>query len=103
MLHIIVALEQDGLNARILILPFEVTDTNIDLESAVRKAATAYCKTPEGKEMFAHNCPCFNWGDFNRYVPQSTCEQFGFRKVEIATADCSVVNWDEQLVEKLQY
>lgn len=79
-------------------LSFEVPDSDFDLIEACKKAAVAYCKTEEGYEIFTEdNCHCFNWADFDLYVPNSIMEQFGFRKIEGVNADYTV-DFDEQLV-----
>lgn len=79
-------------------LSFEVPDTNFDLIEACKKAAHAYCETEEGYVVFTNSqCHCFNWADFDVYVPNSIMEQFGFRKIEGVKADYTV-DWEEQLV-----
>ncbi len=83
---------------QIITLSFEVPDANFDLIEACKKAAVAYCKTEEGYKVFTeNNCHCFNWADFDLYVPNSIMEQFGFRKIEGVNTDY-IVDFDEQLV-----
>ena len=97
MRRIITAIERDGMDIRILTLVFEVPDNDFNLEQAVRKACTAYCKTEEGKAVYEGNCQSFNWADFEAEVPNEICQQFGFQKID-SDVDTIEVNWDEHLV-----
>lgn len=101
MLRTVVAIERDGLDFRVLTLQFEVPNEDFDLKDAVCKAATDYCKTPDGKKTYDYNCSYFNWADFATNVPQEFCERYGFKKVDSAVSDIEV-NWDEQLVDDSQ-
>lgn len=98
MLRTITAFEQDGFNRRILVLVFDVPNEAFDLEAAVRAASVEYCRTEEGKDTYEGNCHCFNWADFDMYVPDEICEKHGFKKVRTESAE-EFVNWDEQLVQ----
>ena len=99
MLRNIVAIERDGFKVRTLTIVCEVPSKDFDLISAAKKAATDFCKTNEGREVYIGNCDCFNWADFEVYVPNSFCEIHGFRKVDSVLSDNEVV-WDEQIVDE---
>lgn len=101
MLQTVVAIERDGLDVRTLTLLFEVPDEHFYLEYWVRKAATDYVKTEEGRRVYSYNCHWFNWADFAMSVPNSFCEKYGFRMVDTALSDITV-DWDEQLVDDSQ-
>lgn len=101
MLRTVVAVERDGFNARVLTLHFDVPSKGFDLVAAVRKAATDYCKTENGKKVYEYNCSAFNWADFDMSVPQEFCEKNGFRKVDSTVPDIEV-DLDEQLVDEFE-
>lgn len=101
MIRTITAIERDGTNVRTLSLSFEVPDKQFDLVAAIKKAATDYCKSKDGKDVFDYNCSCFNWADFHCHVPQSFCIKYGFKKIESSTSDIEV-DWDEQLVNSTE-
>lgn len=101
MLRTVVAIERDGLDFRVLTLQFDVPSKEFDLKDAVCKAATDYCKTPDGKRTYDYNCSFFNWADFAMSVPQDFCEKYGFKRVDSVVSDIEV-DWDEQLVDDAQ-
>ncbi len=99
MLRTVVAVERDGFDIRTLTLRFDVPSEDFNLANAVRKAATDYCKTEQGRNTFECNRSCFNWADFDMFVPQEFCERYGFRKLDAVLSDIEV-DLDEQLVDE---
>ena len=99
MIKTIVATERDGFDIRTLSISFDVPSDDFDLIEAVKKAATDYCLTDEGKMVYEGNCNCFNWGDFATYVSNSFCEPYGFKQINSDVSEISV-NFDEQLVNE---
>lgn len=99
MVKTIAALEQDGFDVRVLVLNFDVPSKDFDLKAAVEAACVEYCQTEEGRETYEGNCNCFNWADFEAYVPDEICEKHGFKKIN-AEISGEIVNWDEQLVDE---
>lgn len=100
MLKIIVATEAYGLDVTNLVMVLDVNSEDINIEQAVLDACKEYCLTNEGKRTFEGNCNCFNWGDFDTYVPNEICEKYGFRKVESNVAE--EFNFDQQLVDECE-
>lgn len=98
MLRTVVATERDGLDIRVLTLQFNVPNEDFDLRNAVCKAATDYCKTPDGKRIYEYNSLDFNWADFAVNVPQEFCERYGFQIIDSTAPDIEV-DWNEQLVD----
>lgn len=100
MVHLIPTYEQDGLNVRICCLMIDAKDgMNItDIREAIEKASTEYCKTPRGKATYEGNCCCFNYGDFDAYVPNTICKKYGIKKVGDDIKYEEPINYDEQLV-----
>lgn len=101
MLRTVIAVEQDGLDVRVIPLLFDVPSEDFDLKAAVCKAATDFCKTEEGQGIYERNCSWFNWSDFATYVPQEFCEKHGFRKVK-PSSPVMEVDLDEDLVDDSQ-
>lgn len=99
MIRTILALERDGFDMRTLILNFDVPHKDFNLFSAVKAASLEYCQTEDGRKTYKGNCNCFNWADFDVYVPDDICERHGFKKMPAEVADC-IVNFDEQLVDE---
>ena len=95
----VIATEQDGLQTRSIVIELEILSPlpNFDILKAVKDASLEYCKTDEGKDTFTHNCDCFNWADFNMFVPNTICQKYGFLKIGDCL-DTFNVNFDEQLV-----
>lgn len=98
MIQTITAIERDGLDVRTLTLIFEVPTKDFDLITAVKNAATDYCKTEDGMKIYKYNCRYFNWADFAMNVTNEFCEKYGFKMVDNVLADFEV-DWDEQLVD----
>lgn len=98
MTKIIVATETYGCETRNLVIVLDVFDENINIEQAVSDACKEYCLTDEGKRTYEGNCNCFNWGDFDAYVPDEICERHGFRKVDSVSAEEFI--FDQQLVDE---
>ena len=96
---VITAIENDGLDSRILSIALEVLDESIDVIEACKEAAREYVTTEEGLKTYIGNCDCFNWADFEMYVPNEICERHGFRKLHTETSNAEV-NWDEQLTDE---
>lgn len=97
MRHYIPAIDQDGLDVRVTVIVLDAND-NIDVVEAIKAACKEYCQTEEGKQTYIGNCDCFNWGDFDAYVPNSICEHHGIRKVDTCISE--IRNFNEQLVEE---
>lgn len=102
MLRNVVAVERDGWDIRTLTIVFEVPDEAFDLVEAVKKAATEYCLTEDGRATYRYNCHSFNWADFAMSVPNEICEKHGFKKVVDGILSDLKVNWDEELVDDSQ-
>lgn len=99
MLRTVVAIEQDGLDVRVLTVQFDVPNKDFNLEKAIRQAASDYCQTKEGKQVYDYNCSCFNLADFVAFVPAEICQKYGFQKIDSAMNDL-IVDWDETLVDE---
>ena len=95
---LVVASESDGFHIRNVPILLKVAN-GIDAMSAIQKACKEYCLTEEGKQTFASNCNCFNYGDFDAYVPNSICQKYGIEKVDDIISTKSV-NFDAQLVDE---
>lgn len=98
MLKTVIAVENDWLDTRVLVLNLDIPNKEFDWKSAVEAACVEFCQTAEGQNVFKHNCNCFNWADFDLYVPDEICQKHGFRKIDAVIAD-ETVNFDEQLVD----
>lgn len=94
---IFVATEADGLDVTNLVMVISIKD-GVDFKKAAMDASKEYCLTEEGKRTFEGNCCCFNWGDFDTYVPNSICEKYGIKKLQSNVAEefC----FDQQLVDE---
>lgn len=97
MIKTIIATEKDGLETRTLILNFEVPTKDFDIVAAAKKAASDFCLTERGKNIYSYNCHNFNWADFDMYVDNFFCEPYGFKKIDSEIPEIEV-DWDEQLV-----
>ena len=103
MLRTVVAIERDGMDVRVLSLLFEVPHKGFDLRAAVIKAATEYCQTEEGRNLYRYNCSCFNWADFASAIPAELCQKHGFRRVDWDMCEPDIIaDWDEHLVDDSQ-
>lgn len=98
MLKTIVAIERDGFNIRTLILTFNVLSKDFDLITAIKKAATDYCNTEDGRKIYEYNCGCFNYADFAMNVTNDFCKKYGFEMID-TLCENEEVDWDEQLVD----
>lgn len=98
MLRNVVAINKDEFSVDVLIVTFEVPNEEFNLEYWVRKAATDYVNTKEGREIYDYNCAYFNWVDFAIGVPNSFCEKYGFKRVYNKCSDITV-DWSEMLVD----
>lgn len=98
MLQTVVAIERDGRDFRSLAITFDVPYKEFNIVTAVKAAATDYCKTTDGKNVYDYNCQQFNWADFEVNVPNEICERYGFKKVDSVLGNIEV-NWDEHLVD----
>ena len=90
------ATDQDGIDVVNYMFEF-LTEKGVNIEEAIRNAASAFCKTKEGRNIYSGNCHCFNWGDFDIYVPNEFCEQFGFIKCQSRGTEIHV-DFNEELV-----
>lgn len=91
--------DADGLNVRNWRIEL-LASPNIDIRKAIEDACNEYCKTDDGKNVYEDNCNCFNWGDFDAYVPNNICEKYGFSKAVAPFTKVLNVNMDEQLVDE---
>ena len=98
MLKSIIAISRDGTDLQTVMFQFEVPDENFDLMSAIRNAAKDYCNTEDGRDRYEYNNHCFNWGDFDLYVPDEICKKHGFSKIRVSDGD-EIVDFDEELVD----
>ena len=102
MLRTIVAIERDGFDVNTLTLQFEVPSEDFDLIAAIKSAAMDYCQTEIGRKTYSYNCGYFNWADFAMSVSNEFCEKYGFKILDSVCEDV-VVDWDEQLVDEIDY
>ena len=96
----IIAIEQDGMDTRAIVIPCELLSDNpdFDLMDAVKKATAHFLRTDAGYSVYEENNACFNWGDFAAEVPNEICMIYGFRKEEEGV--CNVIrDLNEQLDE----
>ena len=101
MIQNIIAIEYDGKEMRAISISCEVPSSDFDLASAIKKAATDFCRTEEGMAIYDYNCSFFNWADFEVSVPNSFCEKYGFKKIDSALSNI-VVDWDEHIVDDFE-
>lgn len=94
---ILTAHDRDGLDEVNYIFEFLARE-GIDIKQAVRDACNEYCTTEKGIETLAHNCGCFNWGDFAMYVPNDICIKHGFIKNDTSDVFLSV-DFNETLID----
>ena len=99
MKYTITATEHDGLDTRTLVINLDVFKENIDVVEACKEATREFVATTDGLKTYIGNCDCFNWADFEAYVPNDICEKYGFRKIDSDVANIDV-NWDEQLIDE---
>lgn len=99
MLKTVIAVENDGMDTRVLVLNLDLPSKDFDWKAAVEAACVEFCQSEYGKSVFEHNCNQFNWADFDLYVPDEICQKHGFRKIGAEIAD-ETVNFDEQLVDE---
>lgn len=91
--------ELDGHELVAYTFELNVLEPDIHLVSAIRKAAIAYCNTPEGRKVYkSENNGWFNWGDFVANVPNEICRSFGFEKLDDSIQPLRPVDFNEQLV-----
>lgn len=93
----IVAIEQGRYTPQVLVLNFEVPNVEFDLIAAVKAACKEYCQTEDGKRVLADNFDYFNWGDFDKFVPDCICRRYGFLKLPKEVSD-TLVHFEEHLV-----
>ena len=98
MKYTISATEHDGFDTRTMSIELEVFKEDIDVLDAIKEACREYTTTENGLKTYIGNCDCFNWADFDMYVPNEICEKYGFRKIKSDVSNIDV-NWDEQLVD----
>lgn len=96
--HNIAAVEAVGCDTKTIIIELLVSPDVTDVTKAIRNACTEYCKTNEGKKTFEGNCNCFNWGDFDTYVPSDILKRHGIIKLD-STPSTEVI-FDEMLVDE---
>lgn len=99
MKYTITATEHDGFDTRTLIINLDVFKEDIDIIEACKEATREFTATDDGFNTYINNCKCFNWADFEMYVPNDICEKYGFRKIDSNVTNIDV-NWDEQLIDE---
>ena len=104
---IITAIEEyagnHGLSSNIHHIALNVQDdmSTDDIKDAMSKAATDYCKTPEGKQVYQENCNCFNIGDFDTHVPNDICKKYGIEKIDSDTS-FGTIDFNTELVDEFE-
>ena len=109
--ELITAIEQDGLNNRIVNMLFIVHNENIDLQEAIKKAAAEYLNTDEGLLAYSlitdevlltysGNSNSFKWEDFWKFVPNEICLKHGFEKDTVSISRETKVDFNEELVSE---
>lgn len=100
MIHLIPTYERDGEDVKIYCLIIEAKNgmTRNDIKDAIQKASTAYCKTPKGRTLYENNQHCFNYRDFDKYVSNDICEQYGIKKVVPEIKYEKPIEFDRQLI-----
>ena len=96
--ELITAIEQDGLNNRIVNMLFTVHNENIDLQDAIKKAAAEYLNTDEGLLAYYGNGTSFKWDDFGKSVSNEICRKYGFEKDTVSISRETEVDFKEELV-----
>lgn len=93
--------DNHGLNHNVInIILYVRNDMTLDdVITAIKKASTEYCLTNEGKQTYIGNCHCFNFGDFDTYVPNTICEKYGIKKIDSNTT-FGIVDFNTELVEE---
>lgn len=95
------AVDRNGTDTRMQLMLFETDDPNLDIQSAVKAATSAYLQTEAGKELLELNCGCFNWKDFWDNVPNSICREYGFRRhFAFYCENINIVDMNEQIDEE---
>ena len=105
MLKTVVAIDKNILGMETLTMRFDIPSKDFDLVSAVKNAATDYCKTKQGKAI----CRCYNylgrsfsWADFAPNIPNEFLQKYGFEIVDWAsdfTPGNMIVDMYDQLVD----
>lgn len=98
--ELITAIEQDGLNNRIVNMLFIVHNENIDLQEAIKKSAAEYLNTDEGLLAYSGNGNSFKWEDFWKVVPNEICLKHGFEKDTVSISRETKVDFNEELVSE---
>ena len=98
--ELITAIEQDGLNNRIVNMLFIVHNENIDLQEAIKKSAAEYLNTDEGLLAYSGNGNSFKWEDFWKSVSNEICRKYGFEKDTVSISRETEVDSKEELVSE---
>ena len=96
----VIATEYDGRDETILVLNFLIPEKGFNLESAIKAAATDFCKTDEGKALFEGNCNWFNWGDVAVHLPAAFLEKHGVKMLTDNLVPDLLANFDQNLVDE---
>lgn len=93
---VILAIDQCEENCHILPIAIRITDEAKckDIHASVRKACEEWVGMEEGCRIYEQNNGTWDWEDFQKHVPNSICEKYGFVKLD---AETEQVVFDEQL------
>ena len=75
----------------------EVIDESIDVLEAIKLVVKGFINTKEGRTIYEDNNNEFNWGDFIRFIPNSMCEKYGFKKINLEEIEA---NFYEELYDE---
>lgn len=89
--------DQDGLNVRISELIIRTWLSDDEIIPAIMAASKDYLNTPEGREVWEHNCHNFNFGDFDTNVSNKFCTPHGFYRVDQEMDSSMEVDFNTQL------
>lgn len=100
MIHLIPTYERDGKDVKVYYLIIEAENgmTRDNIRDAIQKASTAYCITPEGRTLYENNQHRFSYRDFDKYVSNDICEQYGIKKVVPEIKYEKPIEFDRQLI-----
>lgn len=77
----LVAKENVDLKENVIVIPFEIENTNLSIEELVSLATKEFLNTEDGKRVLEETCGNFNYVDFDMCVPNSICSKYGFWKL----------------------
>lgn len=100
MIHLIPTYERDDKDVKVYYLIIEAENgmTRDNIRDAIQKASTAYCITPKGRTLYENNQHRFSYRDFDKYVSNDICEQYGIKKVVPEIKYEKPIEFDRQLI-----